>query len=203
MSTIYANIIHFIERIFRQKFIWNIPNSLSLYSLLTFPIVLAFLLFGNERIFVILLVINLVTDVLDGLIARVFHQETEIGARLDTLADFGTYILAILGVFIFKWEDFRPFQVYFYFFLGLFLLPIFITLIKFGRTSSLHLYSNKIAGYIQGFFFFTLFVFGFYPWFFWIMLISGYIAFSEDTVIHLISREIKSNAKGLFCCCKF
>ena len=157
-----------------------------------------FLLAGNEKIFVILLVINLVTDVLDGFIARVFHMETEIGARLDSFADIGTYILAILGVFLFKWADFMPVQVYFYIFLGLFLLPILITLIKFGRTSSLHLYSSKIAGYIQGFFFFTLFVFGFYPWFFWIMLMSGYIAFSEGVIIHLISKEIRSNAKGLY-----
>ncbi len=198
MKYIFTSLIQVIEKTFKGKFIWNIPNILSLYRLLSFPIVLMFLLAGNEKIFVILLVINLVTDVLDGFIARVFHMETEIGARLDSFADIGTYILAILGVFLFKWADFMPVQVYFYIFLGLFLLPILITLIKFGRTSSLHLYSSKIAGYIQGFFFFTLFVFGFYPWFFWIMLMSGYIAFSEGVIIHLISKEIRSNAKGLY-----
>ena len=198
MSSIYDKINHLFEKIFKTKFIWNIPNCLSLYRLLAFPFVLAFLIFEKERVFVILLVINLATDVLDGLIARAFHMETEIGARLDSMADIGTYILAILGVFIFKWTEFSPFQVYFFIFLGLFLLPIIITLIKFGRTSSLHLYSNKIGGYIQGFFFFTLFVFGFYEWFFWIMIISGYLAFSEGIAIHLISSEIQSNAKGLY-----
>lgn len=187
-----------IEGIFKAPFIWNVPNALSLYRLLSFPFVLLFMLLGYETIFVILLIANLITDVLDGLIARVFHMQTELGARLDSFADLGTYMLAILGVFLFKWDDFKPVQEYFFVFLGLFLVPVFITLIKFGRTSSLHLYSNKIAGYIQGFFFFTLFVFGFFPWFFWLMLISGYIAFSEGIIIHLISRELRSNAKGLF-----
>ena len=184
-----------IEGIFKAPLVWNVPNVLSLYRLLSFPIVLMFMLRGYETVFVVLLVINLATDVLDGLIARIYKMQTEIGARLDSFADLGTYIL---GVFIYKWDDFRPVQGYFFVFLGLFLLPVFITLVKFGRTSSLHLYSNKIAGYIQGFFFFALFVFGFYPWFFWIMLISGYIAFSEGIIIHLISKEIRSNAKGLY-----
>lgn len=191
-------VINLAGRLTRQKFIWNIPNALSLYRLLSFPVVLGLLVSGYEKPFVVLLVINLATDVLDGFIARRFNMQTEIGARLDSMADLGTYILAIGGVFKFKWMEFSPYQIYFFIFIGLFVLPFIITMVKFGRTSSLHLYSNKIAGYIQGFFFFTLFVIGFYPWFFWMMILSGYIAFSEGIIIHLISSKARSNARGLY-----
>ncbi|MEL6651216.1 MAG: CDP-alcohol phosphatidyltransferase family protein, partial [Bacteroidota bacterium] len=80
----------------------NIPNILSLYRLFSFPIVLGVALTGYEEIFVVLLCVNLITDILDGMIARIFKMQTEIGARLDSIADLGTYVLAILGIFLFK-----------------------------------------------------------------------------------------------------
>ncbi|MEL7534900.1 MAG: CDP-alcohol phosphatidyltransferase family protein, partial [Bacteroidota bacterium] len=86
----------------------NIPNVLSLYRLFSFPIVLGIALTGYEEIFVVLLCINLITDILDGMIARLFNMKTEIGARLDSIADLGTYVLAILGIFLFKYAEFAP-----------------------------------------------------------------------------------------------
>ena len=59
----------------------NIPNILSLYRLLSFPFVLFIAIKGYQNLFIILLVINLITDILDGLIARVFKMETKIFTR--------------------------------------------------------------------------------------------------------------------------
>lgn len=176
----------------------NIPNILSLYRLLSFPVVLYMALNGHERLFVILLCINLVTDILDGLIARVFHMTTEIGAKIDSLADTGTYILAFLGIWLFKWSDFAPHAWSFLFFFGLFIGSHVLALLKFGRMPSLHLYSWKIGGYIQGFFFFVLFVFGFNTPFYYVMVTWGILAFTEHIVIQLLLKELKSNAKGLY-----
>ena len=44
--------------------------------------------------------INLITDILDGFIARRFNMETEFGARLDSLADIGTYAMAFIGMIV-------------------------------------------------------------------------------------------------------
>lgn len=41
-----------------------------------------------------LLFINLATDILDGFIARRLKWESELGARLDSLADLGSYAMA-------------------------------------------------------------------------------------------------------------
>ena len=181
----------------------NIPNILSLYRLLSFPIVLMLALLGYEKIFVLLLCINLVTDILDGLIARAFDMQTEIGAKLDSYADTGTYILAFLGIILFKVEEFSPYVFSFSIFVGLYILCDVVSLIKFGRLPSLHLYSWKIGGNIQGSFFFVLFVFGFYPAFYYFMVTWGILEFLEHLTIQFLTKEMKSNAKGLYWVLKF
>ncbi len=176
----------------------NIPNVLSLYRLFSFPFVLYLAIAGQERLFVWLICINLVTDILDGWIARVFNMQTEIGARIDSLADIGTYILAIVGIFTFKSVEFSPHWLSFGVFIGMFLMTNIVSLIKFKRFPSLHLYSMKIGGYIQGIFFFVLFVFDFYVAYYYFMISWGIAAFSESIIIQLIIKEMKSNAKGLY-----
>lgn len=176
----------------------NIPNCLSLYRLISFPVVLYFAWHGNAVAFTWLLCINLVTDILDGLIARKFNMMTEVGARLDSMADLGTYILAITGVFCFKAADFAPYILSFSIFIGLFIVCEVLPLIRCGRLASLHLYSWKIGGYIQGLFFFTLFVFGFDAVFYYFAIIWGILSFIEHICVQLVLPEMRSNARGLY-----
>jgi CDP-diacylglycerol--glycerol-3-phosphate 3-phosphatidyltransferase len=160
--------------------------------------VLYLALTSQERLFVWLLCINLVTDILDGLIARTFNMQTEIGARIDSIADIGTYILAITGIFIFKSNEFAPHWWSFGIFIGMFIMTNIVALIKFKRFPSLHLYSMKIGGYIQGIFFFVLFVHDFITPYYYFMVIWGILAFSEHIIIQLIIPKMISNAKGLY-----
>jgi CDP-diacylglycerol--glycerol-3-phosphate 3-phosphatidyltransferase len=163
-----------------------------------FPYILYLGISRQEQLFAILLTINLITDVLDGLIARCFNMQTELGARLDSIADFGTYIAAIAGVFFFKSSDFQPHLSSFFVFIFLLFFAHILSLIKFKRLPSLHLYSWKIGGYIQGAFFIVLFLFGFYPIFYYITIVWGILAFFEHITIQLIIKEMRSNAKGLY-----
>ena len=181
-----------------NKKLINIPNILSFYRLVAFPFILYCALYNLEKIFVILLITNLITDILDGFIARRFNMQTEFGARLDSIADIGTYILAFVGVFTFKLEDFTPHLISFFIFLGLFIFAELLSVFKFGRLPSLHLYSSKIGGYIQGAFFFVLFAFGFNVYFYYFMVIFGILSFTEHIIIQLIIPEMKSNSKGLY-----
>lgn len=176
----------------------TIPNALSFYRLLAFPVILYLALAGYAQAFAVLIVINLVTDVLDGMVARLLKQQTEFGARIDSIADMGTYLLVFLGVFLFKWTDFAPHILSFSTFIALLILSFALSLIKFGRFPSLHLYSWKIGGYIQGTFFVVLFTFGFYTPFYYIMITWGILAFLEHIIIQLIIPEMRSNAKGLY-----
>ncbi|MEM6966727.1 MAG: CDP-alcohol phosphatidyltransferase family protein [Bacteroidota bacterium] len=176
----------------------NIPNLLSLYRVFMFPVILFTLFEAHEILFVWLICINLITDILDGWIARRLDMQTEIGARIDSIADVGTYIGALIGIFVFKYKAFEPHILPFYIFIGLFLMTNVVSWLKFGRFPSLHLYSSKVGGYIQGFFFFTVFVFDFYAPFYYVVVMWGIAAFIESIIIQLILKEMRSNAKGLY-----
>jgi cardiolipin synthase (CMP-forming) len=182
----------------KNKQIFNIPNLLSFYRLLAFPFILFLALTHREQLFVIFLVISLLTDVLDGLIARIFKMETEFGARLDSIADIGTLVLAFTGVLLFKWPDFKPHLPSFLAYMVLFFTTQVFSLIKFGRFSSLHLYSWKIGGYIQGLFIIVLFSLGFHTLFYYLMITWAILSTLEHLAIQAILPQMQSNARGLY-----
>ncbi|MCX6222220.1 MAG: CDP-alcohol phosphatidyltransferase family protein [Bacteroidia bacterium] len=183
---------------FIDKSILTVPNLLSFYRIFSFPVVLYFALAKSESVYFILLLINLVTDVLDGFIARKFNLQSEFGARLDSFADIGMYILAFVGVICFKTKEIEPYMISSFIFLLFFVLPEIISFFKFRSFPSLHLYSSKIGGFIMGGFFFALFIVGFYPLFYYIMFVVGIVSFLEEIICVLVLSELKSNAKGLY-----
>ncbi|SCD20926.1 putative CDP-alcohol phosphatidyltransferase [Proteiniphilum saccharofermentans] len=187
-----------------KKLLWkgenilNIPNVISLYRLLAFPLILYFALTGQEKWYTIFLCISLVSDILDGNIARIFKLQTKFGAALDNLADVCTYSMAILGLFLFKWTDIAPHAWILYLFLAIFLASYLVSFIRFGKIPGLHLYSAVSAGYIHGIFFFVLFVFEFYTWFYYLALIWGIVAYTEKILVLLRLDDIRSGVKGLY-----
>lgn len=177
---------------------FNVPNILSLYRLFSFPFILIFVFLGHQGLFSFFICFNLFTDFLDGWIARQFNQMTEIGEKIDGLADNGTYVLAITGSIFFKWTDFQPHLVSFSVFLGLFAISRIYFLFKFGICHGFHAYSAKIGGYIHGLFFMVLFTLDFYDWLYYVMIISGTIIFLENLLIVYFLKESKSTVKGIY-----
>ena len=81
----------------------NIPNLLTLFRILLVPIFVTLLIYGQTFYAFLAFMIAGVTDALDGFIARVFSQQTVLGAYLDPIADklllVTSYIvLAIIGI---------------------------------------------------------------------------------------------------------
>lgn len=181
----------------QKEKIVNIPNALSAYRLLALPFIIYSIVAANKHLFIILISINLITDILDGLIARLFHLKTEFGARLDSIADMGTFIMALAG-FIFLEKDFvKEHSTAFIFLMICYFAPYIISIIKFKRLQSLHLYSYKITGYVQGIFIFTFFNFGFASWYFYLMIVVSFIAYLEETAALFIMKELKSDIKSV------
>lgn len=176
----------------------NIPNMLSFYRLLAIPFIIWSLIQNDRTLFIILICVNLITDILDGLIARTFNMCTEFGARLDSLADISTFLLAISGFLIFEKPFVTAHKLEFILLFGFYAIPQITALIKFSRPTSFHLYSNKIVGYIQGIFIFTFFVFGYNAIYFYLMIIASCLADLEVFVLVLFLPKIISNAKSIF-----
>jgi CDP-diacylglycerol--glycerol-3-phosphate 3-phosphatidyltransferase len=182
----------------RKEHILNVPNLLSGYRLLAFPVTLYFAIRGDEKTFVILICISLVTDVLDGFIARTFHLVTRFGGALDNLADLGTYAAALYGVFRFRWDAIRPHVWILYVFLAALLFSYSVSWIRFRKMPALHLYSGVIKASLQGIFFFVLFAFGFWPWLYYLAAGWGILSYIEKTAVLFLLDDIAPNTKGLY-----
>ncbi len=177
---------------------WTIPNILSAYRLLTFPVLLIFALLHLEKLFATFLCINLLTDIADGYIARRFNMQTEVGAILDSTADFGTYILAIVGIYIFHYHLFTD-NYLFILFIAVYVLSILVALLKYRRpVVGLHLYSAKIAGYAQGLFFLVLFTYGLQTALYYVAIGLGFYSLVEGIIINLHAKKAVLNAKTIW-----
>lgn len=76
----------------------TIPNLLSFFRILLIPIFAILYFKTQDRIAlwpIIILVISGLTDMLDGLIARKFHQVSDLGKILDPIADKLTQITVV------------------------------------------------------------------------------------------------------------
>ena len=176
----------------------NVPNALSVYRMIALPFIVYAIATGNKQIFIILLSINLITDILDGLIARTFKLETELGARLDSFADIGTLTMAITGMIVLENEFVSEHAIAFSLIIGMYILPQLVSLYRFRRPPSLHLYSNKALGYIQGIFIFTYFVFGYSAWYFYFMVVASCVAYAEELMIVIFMPVMRSNVRSVY-----
>lgn len=181
-----------------KKTFWTIPNILTLYRILIFPLIIYWIFTGRENLVGIFIAISLFTDWLDGIIARAFKIQTELGAKMDSWADMGTYICAFLTIYTFRWQEFKPHMFIGYLFLAFWLLSYIIVFARFKGLIGLHTYLFKTTGYIQGAFIIILFLFGFYPWFFYLAMSVGILACLEEIVIIFLLKEPRTNVKGLY-----
>lgn len=80
-----------------SEFSPSAPNLLSALRLVCVPALLALAWNGASGIFLTLFALGLVSDVLDGALARRLGQETDFGARLDQWGDFALWLAFPFG----------------------------------------------------------------------------------------------------------
>jgi cardiolipin synthase (CMP-forming) len=87
--------------------ILNIPNTLTIMRILLIPVLITTIIYNQYRYALYLFVIAALTDMLDGLFARLTDQKTLLGTFLDPLADkfllVSTFIIFSAYGWIPKW----------------------------------------------------------------------------------------------------
>jgi CDP-diacylglycerol---glycerol-3-phosphate 3-phosphatidyltransferase len=68
----------------------NVPNLISGFRLVIVPVLLCLAWIGEHTLFLIFLTYSLLSDLVDGFIARKLNQASELGAKLDSWSDFVT-----------------------------------------------------------------------------------------------------------------
>jgi phosphatidylglycerophosphate synthase len=180
-------------------FLWrNIPNAISLARLLATPILLAAVLWRRPELFKWLLLACLLSDILDGLIARVFRLRSHFGATLDSTADMLVMLIMIAGVCEFQ----RQFVTVHFWEISVavafFALEIIAALWRYGRISSYHTILNRIAAYAQGIFVTSLLFWGYQGWLFHTMIALTIAASSEEFLLLYVLPEHRVDVPGLY-----
>jgi CDP-diacylglycerol--glycerol-3-phosphate 3-phosphatidyltransferase len=183
----------------RHRVLAQIPNAISLARLAATPIVLVMVLGDERRMFTGLLLGCLLSDILDGVIARGFELTSPIGARLDSIADLATCVATVVGLFAFQRDFIHAHSVA--------LLTVVIAyaaadlgaLWRFGRLASLHTYSSRAAAYAQGILVMTLFLFGFNRWLLAAMVTISVAAYCEElAILAWALPDWRADVRGLY-----
>lgn len=65
----------------------NVPNSITIFRIILVPVIVIFLIEGQELYALLAFLLAGIGDGLDGFLARALNQKTALGAFLDPLAD--------------------------------------------------------------------------------------------------------------------
>jgi CDP-diacylglycerol--glycerol-3-phosphate 3-phosphatidyltransferase len=178
--------------------IFNVPNVLSVYRIAAAPAILYGLFSSHRMLFAWLIIINLATDALDGFIARRWKMETSLGAKLDSIGDLTTDFLALLGLVVLEQPFVRSHMLPMGLLFGFYVAAQILSLLRFRRLISLHLYSSKLTTILLAVFFSTYFLFAYIPVLFYSAIIVGIFDGIEDIAVLCLLKEPCENVRGLY-----
>jgi len=174
----------------------NLPNAVSFIRILMAPVLIYLAIQQQPQWFLIALIFTVFTDVLDGFLARVLNQITEMGSRLDSWGDFIIYSTMAVCAWILWPEILLEEKVYFFIILFSFTAPALIGLIKFRTTTSYHTWAVKLAVAVTVIGYILLFG-GYLEWPFRVAAILSLYAALEEIAITLIMRHERVDVRTL------
>ncbi|WP_162141800.1 CDP-alcohol phosphatidyltransferase family protein [Daejeonella oryzae] len=176
----------------------TVPDFFSLYRLFAAP-VLAYSIFKKkQQLFIMLAIISLASDSIDGFLARLLKQETSRGAKLDSLGDLATMQMMTAGLFRFKKAFLKDHKISLNVIIILYAVQVLMAVYKYKRPSSFHTYSAKIAFSTMGIFYILFFYGKKFPGLYLIAASLLIISLLEDMILVYLLKEPKQNVKGVY-----
>lgn len=182
-----------------QRTSYYIINAITAYRLVASFFLLFLVFTGQLDIFKWMLAISFFTDAIDGFLARKYKVSSLMGARLDSIADDLTVLVAIIGVFRLKPEFIQQELVLIIALLALLVIQTVMALIRYGKISSFHTYLAKLAALLQGSFLILLFFLPEPPlWLFYLASIVTLAELVEEIILVIILPKWEANVRNLF-----
>jgi CDP-diacylglycerol--glycerol-3-phosphate 3-phosphatidyltransferase len=186
------------ESVSRQGIWRHIPNAISIARLCAAPVLLASLFLRQVDLFRWLLLACLLSDILDGLIARGFHLTSPLGATLDSIADILTMLLGLLGIVVFQRNFVAAHSTQLLLVALLYVAEIAASLWRYRKVSSFHTLFSRIAAYSAGIFFMSLFFWGYHAWLFYTAMGIYVVALCEEMLLISLLPQWSSDVGGLY-----
>lgn len=176
----------------------HLPNALSIARILASPVLVALAAAGNETAFTWVLVPALLSDIADGLIARIFRLQSKLGALLDSIADVLLLFTALYGTWVFHPGIVADHYLAGVLLIGAWVIQVVAALLRYGRLSSFHTLLSKVAGYLLGIFVGVLFLFGFQPWLLYLAVGVSVVGNLEELVLLALLPQWRPDVHGVW-----
>ena len=124
----------------------SIPLALTIFRICSAPVLLWLAAMGRERFFLWLGIAAIISDVLDGALARRLGASSETGRLLDSWADLLIALVSFAGATLLWPDTMRAEAVYFALVLAALVIPNAWALIRFRRLLGYHTISAKSSG---------------------------------------------------------
>lgn len=182
----------------RSSLIRQLPNLISVARILSVPVLLTLAFLQAEGPFKWLLLAALLSDILDGLIARAFNLVSPLGIVLDSVGDSLLMVAAAFGVWVFHPDFVQEHGLTVLLVLGLWVLEMLVSFWRYGKLSSFHAYSVRVGAYLLGIFVMVLFIWGFNSWIFYLTVIINVLGYLEEFVLLWLLPQWTPNARGVY-----
>lgn len=131
---------------FLSSSVRSIPTALTVFRLLSAPVLMVLAYMGQERYFLWLAIAALLSDVLDGALARRLGASSETGRLLDSWADLLIALVSFAGATLLWPDTMREEAGYFALILAALVIPNAWGFLRFRRLLGYHTISAKASG---------------------------------------------------------
>lgn len=184
--------------VFRSGARSMLVNILTLYRILVCSLLLI-LLFNDHPAFKWVMLSAFITDALDGFLARRLKVTSDLGAKLDSLADDILFVVSVISIAYLNIEIITQ-NYYLISIMTFVLITKFISLWVLHKklVSGMHTYLTKASALFQAIFFLHSIFFTPNNILFIVMAIQTILAMAEEIIMIISNKELKPNMKGIF-----
>ncbi|MCR9295282.1 MAG: CDP-alcohol phosphatidyltransferase family protein [bacterium] len=131
-----------------RRWIFTIPNVICMIRMLGSIGLLGLAVAGQTTWFVICFVVLTISDWVDGYLARHLRQRSDLGARIDSLADFMLFGALLIGALILRSSELADEWLWLIVGVASYALTSMAGLIKYGKIPSYHTWAAKKTQFV-------------------------------------------------------
>lgn len=176
---------------------YKIPNILSVIRILSAPILLFLAWEGYRNAFIVLLLASLLSDAVDGYLARRYNVSSKLGTRLDSFGDMAIYLTVPICAWWLWPQILKQEALFVLIAIAAYLVPLIAGLIKFRKVPSYHTLGAKVAAVFMSIGILFLFLTEF-TWIFRIAAIFQAVVACEEIWITIRLPVLQSNVKSIW-----
>lgn len=183
----------------KQHLSYYVINGITLYRIVTAPLLLVLLFLEQYDLFKWLLAVSFFTDLIDGFLARKYKVTSVLGTKLDSIGDDLTVAVAVIGLFVMYPGFIQQQKWMFIILLILFLVQTIFAFFRYGKMTNFHTWLAKTAALSQGIFLLLTFFTG-KPilLLFYTAVIITMLELIEEIILVYLLPEWEANIKGLY-----